>query len=61
MPIIILFGIFGWITIFLETWRHWPKLETKKRIEMSVSNATFLTLFLIISIYIFLQVMFQNI
>lgn len=60
LPVIIIFAILGWITIFLETWRRWPKLETDKRIAMSISNATFLTFVLISAVYIFLWLTFSR-
>lgn len=60
LPIILIFAALGWITIFLETWRRWPKLERTKRIAMSVSNATFLSLAVVAAVYIFLLIIFSG-
>jgi len=52
IPFIILGGIIIWIMIFLGTYPHFQKMEERKRIELSVTNATIMavTLMVILSI-----------
>jgi len=52
IPFIILAGIIIWIMIFLGTYPHFPKMEKRKRIELSVTSAIIMavTLMVILSI-----------
>ena len=47
LPIFIAFGVPFWFMIFLQTYRHFPKMESAKRMSMSISSATILTAILL--------------
>lgn len=51
--------IFG-IMIFIETYLHYPKIEERKRIMLSVRSAIFLSLALVILAYLFIAIFFQS-
>jgi uncharacterized membrane protein len=42
-----------WLMIFLNTYRHFPKMEPKERMKLSIVNATYPILFLMLIIYVF--------
>jgi hypothetical protein len=52
IPVVAVFGIIGWIMIFLETYMHFPKLDKRERIKMGAVNATVLVLILIVVVYL---------
>jgi len=60
LPIVAVFGITLWIMIFLNTYRHFPKMNPEERIRMCIENATIITLILIGIIYLFLWFIFHN-
>ncbi|MEM4638079.1 MAG: hypothetical protein QXK76_03615 [Candidatus Woesearchaeota archaeon] len=43
----IIFGVLFWLQIYMETYRHFPKMEKKKRIIMSIISATIATAILL--------------
>ena len=47
LPIFIAFGVPFWFMIFLQTYRHFPKMEPAKRLSMSITSATILTALLL--------------
>jgi len=54
LPIILTFGTALWLMVFLNTYRHFPKMNPTERLWLCIENATFLTLILIGIIYLFL-------
>jgi hypothetical protein len=54
MPLLVMapFVLLLWLMIFLETYRHFPKMEKNQRIRMSFVNATELALFISILCYV---------
>ena len=46
LPLIIAVSAIFWVTIFLQTYLHFPKMEKLQRIELSVKNATALAVIL---------------
>jgi len=56
IPVVAVFGIIGWIMIFLETYMHFPKMDKRERIKMGVINATVIVLILIAVVYLSLLV-----
>ncbi len=55
--IMLVFGLVGWLMVFLETYRHFPKMEKTERIRLSVTNATVMTIMLVVVCYIALQLL----
>ena len=49
------FSVFAWVTVFMETYRHFPKMDKTKRIWMSVQSATLLAVILIVLGFLFMQ------
>jgi len=43
-----IFGILLWIMVFLQTYRHFPKMSKKQRIILSVGIATLLTFIVLV-------------
>jgi len=60
LPIAIGFGIPFWLMIFLNTYRHFPKMNKENMIWMSIVNATVLTLILIGLVYLALWFILGN-
>nr|AQS28351.1 hypothetical protein [uncultured archaeon] len=54
------FWIALWLMIFLNTYRHFPKMERGERLRLSAINATVPTLILIGIIYLALWFVLQN-
>jgi len=54
----ILFGIVFWSMVFAETYRCFPKMDKHRRTVMSATNATIMTAFLIIAVYLFMYLWF---
>jgi len=55
ISISLLFGLIGWSTVFLETYRHFSKMDKDKRISMSFVNATILTVIVLAVCYVAFQ------
>lgn len=53
IPVVL--SVIAWIMVFLETYRHFPKMEKAKRISMSVQSATLLALVIIVLGFLFMQ------
>lgn len=49
-----------WLMIFLNVYRHFPKMEPSKRIKLSIENATYPTLILSGIIYLALWFILRN-
>jgi len=60
IPVVAVFGIIGWIMIFLETYMHFPKLDKRERIKMGAVNATVLVLILIAVVYLSMLVFLRD-
>ena len=43
-----IFGILLWIMVFLQTYRHFPKMSKRQRLLMSVGIATLLTFIVLV-------------
>jgi len=59
VPIISIFGIIEWIIVFLETYRHFPKMEKSNRIRNSTIDATLMTVTITAITYFFLYLILQ--
>jgi len=56
------FAVFGpifWAMIFIQTYMHFPKMEPRKRLMMSLKNATVLVLVVCLGTAIALYVMLK--
>ncbi len=47
LPAALLFGPLFWAMVYLQTYRHFPKMERRKRVVHAATAATVLTLFLL--------------
>jgi len=60
VPVLLVFSAIEWLIIFLETYRHFPKMEENKRIRNSIIDASIFTFtiffFLYFSMYLVLQI-----
>ncbi len=52
IPLMVIGGIVIWIMTFLGTYPHFPKMEKKKRIALSVTSATVMAVALMITLVI---------
>lgn len=59
LPIAVIFGIIEWIIVFLETYRHFPKMERQKRIRNSVYDATIMSVIMTAIIYFFMYLLLR--
>ena len=59
VPIVAIFGIIEWVIVFLETYRHFPRMEKQKRIMNSVYDATLMTVTITAITYFFLYLILQ--
>ncbi|MEM2131168.1 MAG: hypothetical protein QXM96_02940 [Candidatus Woesearchaeota archaeon] len=50
-PFMIFAGIIVFMVVFLETYRHFPKMEKQKRIEYSLVLATTMALAIMLILY----------
>ncbi|MCX8175238.1 MAG: hypothetical protein N3E51_03470 [Candidatus Micrarchaeota archaeon] len=46
------FAVPFWLMVFANTYRHFPKMEPKKRLSMSIRQATALSLILLAIVFI---------
>jgi hypothetical protein len=60
LPITAVFGIVFWIMIFLNTYRHFPKMNPEERLWMCIINSTLMTLILMGIVYLFLWFILQK-
>ena len=60
LPITIIFGISFWIMIFLNNYRHFPKMDSKERLWSCIVNATLMTAMLTGLVYLALWFFLQN-
>jgi hypothetical protein len=60
LPIVAVFGTALWVMIFLNTYRHFPKMNPTERLWMCIESATMITLILIGIVYLFLWLILQN-
>jgi hypothetical protein len=60
VPIAIIFGIIEWVIIFLENYRHFPRMEKWKRIRNSICDATIMTVIMMCIVYFFMYILFQS-
>ena len=50
-----IFGIIAWLQIYMETYRHFPKMDKHQRIIMSATSATIAAIILLIAVYLFME------
>jgi len=55
------FGSLFWIMIFLQTYRHFPKIDNRERFLMSAKSATILTGILLAVTYVSLLLLMRMI
>ena len=60
LPITIGFGLIFWLMIFLNTYRHFPKMNPTERLWMCIESATMITLILMGVVYLFLWFILQK-
>jgi hypothetical protein len=60
LPIVAVFGTALWVMIFLNTYRHFPKMNPEERFWMCIVNSTIMTLILIGIVYFFLWFILEN-
>jgi len=60
LPIVAVFGIAFWLMIFLNTYRHFPKMNPEERLWKCIVDATTITIILIGIVYLFLWFILQN-
>jgi heme/copper-type cytochrome/quinol oxidase subunit 2 len=60
LPIVAVFGIAFWLMIFLNTYRHFPKMNPEERLRKSIVDTTTITIILIGIVYLFLWFILQN-
>ncbi len=59
-PFALLFGSLLWVTIFLQTYRHFPKMDPRQRVWMSCKSATTMTVALLAIVCVFLYLIIQQ-
>jgi len=59
VPVLLAFSVIEWLIIFLETYRHFPKMEENKRIKNSIIDATTFTSVVFIILYFFMYLLLQ--
>ena len=59
VPIAIIFGIIEWMIIFLENYRHFPRMEKWKRIRNSIYDSTVATVIIVAIIYFFMYILLK--
>jgi small neutral amino acid transporter SnatA (MarC family) len=59
VPLLLVFSVIEWLIIFLEIYRHFPKMEKNKRIWNSVVDATTFTFIIFIILYFFMYLLLQ--
>jgi uncharacterized membrane protein YidH (DUF202 family) len=60
LPLMAIFGSLLWIMIFLQTYRHFPKMDKHQRISMSVSSATIATVAVMAIVYVFMYLLLKG-
>lgn len=52
LPLVLEFAMLLFSMIFLATYMHFPKMGRRKRLEASLKNAVYITLALVVLVYI---------
>jgi len=60
LPITLVFALLGGLMIFIGTYAHFPKMEERKRMVLSLKNAAYITITLIVLVYLFLILLFEG-
>jgi len=60
LPLMAIFGSLLWIMIFLQTYRHFPKMDKSQRISLSVSSATIATVAVMAIVYVFMYLLLKG-
>jgi len=60
LPITIVFGIIFWLMIFLNIYRHFPKMNPEQRLWKCIIDSTTISLILMGIVYLFLWFILQN-
>jgi len=58
-PAAVFGGILIWVMIFFETYRHFPRMEKRERVWMSVNSATMTALIFIVVIFVSMAVLIR--
>ncbi len=59
-PIALLFGSLLWVMVFLQTYRHFPKMDPRQRFWMGCKSATTMTAVLLAIVFVFLYVIVRQ-
>lgn len=60
VPMVLIFAALFGLMIFLGTYIHFPKMEERKRIILSLKNAIYIIIMLIVLLYMFLILLFKS-
>jgi hypothetical protein len=60
-PIVLCFAAILWAMVFLNTYCHFPKMDERQRLTMSLSSATILTLVLVAAVYAALYLILEKV
>jgi len=60
LPLVLLFGGALWAMIFMQTYSHFPKMDSAQRLWLCFQNATIVTLILLVFVYVMLYLVTQN-
>ncbi|MBM3234091.1 hypothetical protein FJZ19_03280 [Candidatus Pacearchaeota archaeon] len=60
LPLVLGFGLIFWIMIFLESWRHFPRMNKEERLWHAIESATTVTLILIAIVLLLLWFILNN-
>jgi len=60
VPPAVIFGAAGWLIVFLETYRRYPKMEQRQRIILSVMSATVLAVILLVLTFLTIYFLFSE-
>jgi len=52
LPALLFFGSVFWLIIYLQTYRHFPKMEQRMRVRKSIIDATIMTLSLLAVVFV---------
>ena len=59
VPLFLVFSVIEWLIVFLETYRHFPKMEKEKRIRNSIIDASVFTFTIFFILYFFMYLLLQ--
>ncbi|MEM4359229.1 MAG: hypothetical protein QXT45_01725 [Candidatus Bilamarchaeaceae archaeon] len=61
LPVAVLFAFLSGVMVFIATYIHFPRMEKRKRIALSLKNAFALAIALLFLVYAFLVLILRNV